>query len=69
MNILEMPSEDKKGKLNIEFLIIILEDIDENLSLIWSECQNYDLLDLIQEERRKLRNVINTLSNLSGVAN
>ena len=64
-----MPSEDKKGKLNIEFLIIILEDIDENLSLIWSECQNYDLLDLIQEERRKLRNVINTLSNLSGVAN
>ena len=63
-----MPSEDKKGKLNIEFLIIILEDIDENLSLIWSECQNYDLLDLIQEERRKLRNVINTLSNLSGVA-
>ena len=64
-----MPSEDKKGKLNIEFLIIILEDIDENLSLIWSECQNYDLLDLIQEERRKLRNVINTLSNLLGVAN
>ena len=54
-------------KLNIEFLITILEDIDENLSLIWSECQNYDLLDLIQEERRKLRNVINTLSNLSNL--
>jgi hypothetical protein len=51
-------------KLNIEFLITILEDIDEKLSLIWSECQNYDLLDAIEGERRKLRNVINTLSNL-----
>jgi len=65
MNILEMPSEDKKGKLNIEFLIIILEDIDENLSLIWSECQNYDILQDIEDQRRKLRNVINTLSNLT----
>jgi hypothetical protein len=53
-----------KAKLNIEFLISILEDIDENLSLIWSECQNYDLLEAIEAERRKLRNVINTLSNL-----
>jgi len=52
-----------KGKLNVEFLITILEDIDENLSLIWSECQNYDLLDLIQNERRKIRNIINTLTN------
>jgi hypothetical protein len=52
-----------KGKLNIEFLITILEDIDENLSLIWSECQNYDLLDLIENERRTIRNIINTLTN------
>lgn len=58
-----MPTEGTKGKLNIEFLITILEDIDENLSLIWSECQNYDLLDLIQNERRKIRNIINTLTN------
>jgi hypothetical protein len=54
-----------KAKLNIEFLISILEDIDENLSLIWSECQNYDLLEAIEAERKKLRNVINTLSNLT----
>ena len=58
-----MSTKGTKGKLNIEFLITILEDIDENLSLIWSECQNYDLLDLIQNERRKIRNIINTLTN------
>jgi hypothetical protein len=56
-------------KLNIEFLITILEDIDENLSLIWSECQNYDLLEAIEGERRKLRNIINTLSNLINQSN
>lgn len=50
-------------KLNIKLLITILEDIDENLSLIWSECQNYDILQDIEDQRRKLRNIINTLTN------
>jgi len=50
-------------KLNIKLLITILEDIDDNLSLIWSECQNYDILQDIEDQRKKIRNIINTLTN------
>jgi len=50
--------------LNIQALITLLEEIDMNLGLIWSDCQNYDLLPPLEEQRRKLMNIIQTLENL-----
>jgi hypothetical protein len=48
-------------KLNIEVLISHLEDIDEKLGILWAECQNYDLLSGLEEERKHLRRIIETL--------
>jgi hypothetical protein len=51
-------------RLNIQSLINHLEEIDMNLSIIWSECQNYDILEAIEHERTHLQKILRTLYNL-----
>jgi len=54
-------------RLNIQALITHLEEIDMNLGILWGECQNYDLLDGIERERRHIRKIIETLQNYLGL--
>jgi len=53
---LRMPS------LNVNVLITHLEEIDNNLSIIWGELQNYELIEALEKQRVRLRNIIDTLS-------
>lgn len=48
-------------RINTEVLIKRLEDIDEKLSLIWSETQNYDILEELERVREDLRKIIDSL--------
>jgi len=40
-----------------------LEDIDANLGEIWGLLQNYEILEALEQERRKLNRIIDTLKN------
>ena len=52
-----------KPSINVRTLIVHLEDIDANLGEIWGLLQNYDILDALEQERRKLNRIIDTLKN------
>ena len=52
-----------KPSINVRTLIMHLEDIDANLGEIWGLLQNYDILDALEQERRKLNRIIDTLKN------
>ena len=43
-----------------------LEDIDANLGEIWGLLQNYELLEALEQERKKLNRIIDTLKNYLG---
>ena len=49
-------------RVNVKVLISHLEDIDNNLSVIWGMIQNYEILEAIEKQRVHLRNIIDTLS-------
>jgi len=49
--------------VNIAKLIEHLEGIDEHLGMIWGLVQNYEILDALEEQRRKLHRIIETLRN------
>lgn len=51
-------------RLNIQILIDRLEEIDAQLSLIWEELQNYDLITALESQRVKLRSIIDSLEIL-----
>jgi len=53
--IVEMP------EVNLPILISILEEIDDNLYLVWEGVQNYDLIPIIEKQRGKLANLIKTI--------
>jgi hypothetical protein len=50
-------------RLNISLLIEHLEELDENLGMIWGLVQNYEILEAIEQQRRKLNQIIDTLRN------
>jgi hypothetical protein len=50
-------------RLNIALLIEHLEEIDTNLGIVWGLVQNYDILEAIEQERRKLNRILDTLRN------
>jgi len=50
-------------RLNISLLIEHLEEIDINLGMIWGLVQNYEILEAIEQQRRKLNQIIDTLRN------
>ena len=50
--------------LSIKSLINHLETIDMNLGIIWGECQNYEILEGLERERKHLCQIIDTLKNL-----
>jgi phage regulator Rha-like protein len=50
-------------RININVLISHLEEIDNNLSVIWGMIQNYEILEAVEKQRRHLRNIIDTLTN------
>lgn len=50
-------------RLNISLLIEHLEELDENLGMIWGLVQNYEILEAIEQQRRKLHKIIETLRN------
>ena len=52
------------SRLNIQILIDRLEEIDNQLSMIWDELQNYDLITALDSQRVKLRAIISTLETL-----
>jgi hypothetical protein len=52
-----------KPSINVRTLIMHLEDIDANLGEIWGLLQNYELLEALEQERRKLNRIIDTLKN------
>jgi len=49
--------------LNIASLIDHLEKIDANLGEIWGLLQNYELLEALEQERKRLNRIIDTLKN------
>ena len=49
--------------VNIDKLIEHLEELDTNLGMIWGIVQNYDILEALEQQRRKLRRIIETLRN------
>jgi len=49
--------------VNIDKLIEHLEELDANLGMIWGLVQNYDILEALEQQRRKLRRIIETLRN------
>lgn len=49
--------------LNIALLIEHLEELDTNLGMIWGLVQNYEILEAIEQQRRKLNQIIDTLKN------
>jgi hypothetical protein len=49
--------------VNIDKLIEHLEELDTNLGMIWGLVQNYDILEALEQQRRKLRRIIETLRN------
>lgn len=53
-------------RLNISLLIEHLEELDENLGMIWGLVQNYEILEAIEQQRRKLNQIIDTLKNYLG---
>jgi len=50
-----------KPSINVRVLITRLEDIDANLGEIWGLLQNYEILDALENERRHLNRIIDTL--------
>jgi len=50
-------------RLNISLLIEHLEELDENLGMIWGLVQNYEILEAIEQQRRKINQIIDTLKN------
>ena len=52
-----------KPSINVRTLIMHLEDIDANLGEIWGLLQNYELLEALEQERKKLNRIIDTLKN------
>lgn len=52
-----------KPSINVRTLIMHLEDIDANLGEIWGLLQNYEILEALEQERRKLNRIIDTLKN------
>ena len=55
-----------KPSINVRTLIMHLEDIDANLGEIWGLLQNYELLEALEQERKKLNRIIDTLKNYLG---
>jgi len=49
--------------LNIALLIEHLEEIDTNLGIVWGLVQNYEILEALEQERKKLNRIIDTLRN------
>jgi hypothetical protein len=47
--------------VNLVVLINLLEEIDDNLYLVWEGLQNYDLIPIIERQRGKLANLINSI--------
>ena len=52
-----------KTSINVRTLIMHLEDIDANLGEIWGLLQNYEILEALEQERRKINRIIDTLKN------
>lgn len=52
-----------KPSINVRVLITLLENIDANLGEIWGLLQNYEILEALEKERRRLNNIIDTLRN------
>ena len=50
-------------RLNIALLIEHLEEIDTNLGIVWGLVQNYEILEALEQERKKLNRIIDTLRN------
>ena len=50
-------------RLNLSLLIEHLEELDANLGMIWGLVQNYEILEAIEQQRRKLNQIIDTLKN------
>lgn len=50
-----------KPSINVHLLVTLLEDIDTNLGEIWGLLQNYEILEALEKERRRLNNIIDTL--------
>jgi hypothetical protein len=51
--------------LNLEVLIKHLEMIDTNLSILWGECRNYDILEGLEAERVHLRKLIDSIQDFT----
>jgi hypothetical protein len=49
--------------LNVALLIERLEELDANLGIVWGLIQNYEILEALEQERRKLNKIIDTLKN------
>jgi hypothetical protein len=49
--------------LNIAKLIEHLEELDANLGNVWGLIHNYEILEELEQQRRKLNRIIETLRN------